>query len=74
MEGGIRLKQALEWVNGKDLREVLELSLSLEVNSIDLYIKMERKVENPGAQQVFFTLSNQERKHLERLNRLFEKI
>ena len=73
LEGGMLLSKALEWVKGKDLGDVLDLSISLEVNAIDLYIKMERKVGEKEAKQVFQTLSNQERKHLKRLSGLLEK-
>jgi rubrerythrin len=73
VEGGVPLTEALEWVQGKDLKEILELCISLEINSEDLYIKMERKVNYKGAKQVFKILSVQEKHHLERLVRLFEK-
>lgn len=73
VEGGVPLTEALAWVKGKDLKEILELAISLEINSEDLYIKMGRKVEDQGAKQVFKVLSVQEKHHLERLVRLFEK-
>jgi rubrerythrin len=74
MEGGIRVKEALAWMEGKALGEIVELALSLEVNASDLYIKMERTVEDRQARETFQVLSNQEKKHLERLTELFEKI
>jgi len=73
LEGGIVLKKALEWAQGKGLEDILEFSLSLEVNAIDLYIKMERRVEEKEAKEVFQTLSNQERNHLKRLTAALEK-
>ncbi|MBU1209465.1 MAG: hypothetical protein KKH04_21520 [Proteobacteria bacterium] len=73
MEGGVPLTEALAWVKGQDLKEILELAISLEINSEDLYLKMERKVEDREAKQVFKVLSVQEKHHLERLVRLFEK-
>ena len=73
LEGGMLLSEALEWVRGKDVKETLDLSISLEVNAIDLYIKIERKVEEKGARQVFQALSDQERNHLKRLSDLLEK-
>jgi len=72
LEGGIRLKEALEWSRGKDLSHILEFSISLEVNAIDLYIKMERRVEGKEAKEVFLVLSNQERNHLKRLSTALE--
>jgi len=73
LEGGIVLKKALEWAQGKGLKDILEFSVSLEVNAIDLYIKMERKVEGKEAKEVFQALSNQERNHLKRLTAALEK-
>jgi len=67
LEGGIVLGKALEWARGKDLKEVLDFSLSLEVNAVDLYIKMERRVEGKEYKEIFQALSNQERHHLQRL-------
>jgi rubrerythrin len=72
LEGGIGLKKALEWSRGKDLKDILEFSISLEVNAIDLYIKMERRVEGKE-KEVFLALSNQERNHLKRLTTALEK-
>ncbi len=73
MEGGVRLSEALEWARGKGVRDIYELSISLEVNSQDLYIKMERRMEDKEAKEVFGALSLNEKKHLERLYSLFEK-
>lgn len=67
------LDKTLEWIKGKDLRETLELSISLEVNAIDLYIEMELKVAEKETQQAFQTLSKQERSHLKRLSAFLEK-
>jgi len=73
LEGGIVLKKALEWAQGKGLQDILEFSLSLEVNAIDLYIKMERRVAEKESKEVFQALSNQERNHLKRLTAALEK-
>jgi rubrerythrin len=72
LEGGIKLKDALEWSRGKDLKHILEFSISLEVNAIDLYIKMERRVEGKEAKEVFLVLSDQEKNHLWRLSTALE--
>ncbi len=73
VEGGVPLTKALEWARGKDPQEILELCISLEINSEDLYLKMERKVEEKEAKKAFVVLAVQEKHHLERLVRLFEK-
>ena len=71
MEGGMLVSEALQWSKGKNLRDILELSMALESNSYDLYLKMERKVEGRNAKQIFRTLSEEEKKHLEQLTSLF---
>jgi rubrerythrin len=73
MEGGMRVSEALQWVKGKRVTEILELSLSLETNAYDLYLKMERQVKDEYSAKVFHLLSAEEKKHLERLSALFEK-
>ncbi len=67
MEGGVRVSEALAWVKGKSIQEFLELSMSLETSSYDLYIKMERRVEGKNAKEVFGLLANEEKRHLESL-------
>jgi rubrerythrin len=73
MEGGMLISEALKWSKGKTLKDILELSISLETNSYDLYLKMERKAEGRNAKQVFKTLSEEEKKHLDQLTLLFLK-
>jgi rubrerythrin len=73
MEGGMLVSEALKWSEGKTSKEILELCISLETNSYDLYLKMERKVEGRNAKQVFRTLSEEEKNHLEQLTSLFNK-
>jgi len=67
MEGGVRVSEALEWVKGKNTSEFLELAMSLETSSYDLYIKMERRVEAENSKKVFSLLANEEERHLESL-------
>ena len=72
MEGGIRLDEALKWVQGKGVRDILELALANETNSYDLYLRMERTIEDRRSKEVFRTLSDEEKFHLRRLSALFE--
>ncbi len=64
MEGGMRVSEALEWCRGKEIHAIMEIAISLEANSYDLYIKMGRKVEDPSAKRVFEVLSQEEKQHL----------
>ncbi len=73
MEGGIRVSEALHWTKGKSVADILEFSLSSETNSYDLYVKMERQIKDQRSAQVFRLLSDEEKRHLERLSALFEK-
>jgi rubrerythrin len=49
MEGGVSVNEALEWTTGRDVADVLDLSIALESNAYDLYIKMERTVKDDHA-------------------------
>ena len=74
MEGGIPVSEALGWAKEKMASEVAELALSLEANSFDLYIKMERRAEDGRAARIFLALAREEKQHLERLESLFEAL
>lgn len=73
MEGGMKISDALNWVTGKKLTDVLELAISLETNSYDLYIKMGRRGSDAKAKELFSLLSAGEKEHLERLAGLLDK-
>jgi rubrerythrin len=67
MDGGMSISGALDWARGKKLTDVLDLAMSLEMNSYDLYIKMGRRGSEAKAKELFSLLSAAEREHLERL-------
>ncbi len=73
MEGGLPAQRGPGMGQRKELADIFELSISLEVNSQDLYIKMERGVEDPKAKKAFQLLAQAEKNHLERLSSLLEK-
>jgi rubrerythrin len=73
LEGGMVLDDTLEWTRGKDRREILDFSLSLEANAIDLYVKMERRAGGKESKRVFQAVADQERQHLKRLTAALEK-
>jgi rubrerythrin len=72
MEGGIAVKEALAWIEGKDVSESLELAIAMEINALDLYIKMSRAIDDKQAQQIFEKLSEEEQVHLEKLAELLD--
>ena len=73
MEGGMSVSGGIDWVKRNGLHAALELSVSLEANSYDLYIKMSRGMKDEHAQTVFKTLVAEEKLHLEKLAGLLEK-
>lgn len=73
MEGGMSVSRALRWAQEKSLHRLLELTISLESNSYDLYIKMERRMSDEESKRVFSLLAKEEKLHLERLSKLFER-
>ena len=73
MEGGMRISRGLQWARGKTLRSVLELAMSLEANSYDLYIKMYRKIADARSRKVFELLAGEEKVHLGKLAALLER-
>jgi rubrerythrin len=72
MESGMRISEALDWMKGKGIMEILDYSIAMETNSYDLYIKMERRVKEKELKKVFSSLSNEEKGHLERLTSLLK--
>lgn len=72
MEGGVRVDESLLWARDKDLQSILEFAISLEANAYDLYMKMGRRFEG-DARKVFALISDEEKRHLDRLAALLEK-
>jgi rhodanese-related sulfurtransferase len=72
MEGGMRVAEALEWTGGRQVRDILELAISLEAIAYDRYLLLRRELEDEHARRVFEVLSDEERRHLLRLTRLFD--
>lgn len=73
MEGGVSVQEALEWSKGKGVNDILDLAIGLESNAYDLYIKMERAMEDERARRVFRLLEKEEQAHLEGMTALLEK-
>lgn len=73
MEGGMRVDESVAWANGKEVREILELSISLETGSYDRYQTLQTRVNDRNYLAVFKSLAAEEKRHLELLTELFEK-
>lgn len=74
LEGGALLGETLEWAKGKTPGEILELSIAMEANALDRYVKMGRAVADERSREVFLALSEEEQKHLERLTSLLDRL
>jgi rubrerythrin len=74
MEGGVDVRKALEWTRRKSPQEIVEFALSLEVNSYDVYLKMEQRIKDPRAGKMFNFLAEEEKGHLNRLQELFIRL
>jgi rubrerythrin len=73
MEGGMRVSEALEWAKGRDIKNILDLSISLEANAYDLHLRMKARLEDPRGKEIFTVLSKEEKGHLDRLSSLLEQ-
>lgn len=73
MEGGMRVSETLAWIMGKDLEAILELAIALEANAYDLYIRMERHLDDEQSKKVFSVLAAEEKTHLDRLASLMDR-
>jgi rubrerythrin len=74
MEGAVKVGEALAWARDSGPRDVLDLSLALETDSYDLYIKMSRVVTDERAQRVFGHLIREEKEHLARMAALLDRM
>ncbi len=72
MEGGVRVEEAIAFLKGRDrtFRDIIEVSMQVEVNALDLYIRMRREIRNEGAGEVFSSLIDEEKRHLSGLGGL----
>jgi len=72
MESGVRVEDAIDYIKkqGNALLDMLEISMQVETNSLDLYIKMFREIGDVNAKNIFGSLIEEEKLHLSRLGKL----
>ena len=68
MEGGVSLSKVLAWADGKKPIDVIELSVAMEVNAYDLYLKVGQSLEEQESKAILLSLAQEEKVHLDRLN------
>jgi len=73
MEGGMRVSETLDWAKGREVKDILDLSISLEAEAYDLHLRMKARLEDPRGKEVFTVLSHEEKDHLDRLSSLLEQ-
>lgn len=72
MESGESLKDVLSWMRseGRTMEEVLDLSMQVETNSLDLYLKLEREIDDKSSKEILMQLITEEKQHLASLGNL----
>jgi rubrerythrin len=70
-EGGVSLSKVLAWAEVQKALDVLELSVAMEVNSYDLYLKVGQRLEEKKSRAVLLSLAQEEKVHLDRLTEAF---
>lgn len=72
MEGCIKISDAIDKIiEKKDIRDVLEYSMQIETNSLDIYMKILRKVEK--VDELFKDIVEDEKAHLKKLGELLSE-
>lgn len=71
MEGGAILHEALEWLPGRPVDDVLEFGMALEAVAYDRYVQLGRAERDPEGQELFRLLASAEKHHYDDLGMLF---
>ncbi|MEZ4600063.1 MAG: rhodanese-like domain-containing protein [Syntrophotaleaceae bacterium] len=74
LEGGVPLTEALQWVEGKSLHQVLQLAVALEANAYDRYLLMRREAGDEQSRSIFNHLAEEEKIHLQLLSDRLDRI
>jgi len=76
LEGGEKLMEAIQRVAslaGKGCTALMEFALNIEIQAYDLYRNMANVLTDVTAQDVFFSISQMEKKHMELLAKVFKE-
>ncbi len=74
IEGAIPLHEALEWMKGRQIDDVLELCIALETTSYDRYIVLAQSVTDPRSRDAVKLLAREERSHIREMTEMFENL
>ena len=73
IEGGVSMEKVLSWAKDKPARKVLVVSMGLEANAYDRYLKMTDNSQDDDAREMFRTIAREEKGHLGKLSRLLDE-
>ena len=76
MEGGFTTKEFLEQNRPaiQTVEGVLNVSMMLEAQALDLYLRYSQKIKDENAKTVLYEIAEEEKAHLASLGRLMEKL
>ncbi len=76
MEGGMSVSQLLNRLKSSELKEInlLEIAMQIETNSLDLYSKIHRRVDDREAKEIMVRLIEEEKAHLKKLGEAIEGL
>jgi sulfur-carrier protein adenylyltransferase/sulfurtransferase len=72
MEGGVQLRDALAWAEGRPIRAILAYAMMLEANAFDRYLYLRRESADENARRIFEILSDEEKRHLRKFGDLLD--
>jgi rubrerythrin len=74
LEGGLTTQEYLTIYHPdmEVMEEVVSLAMAIEAQALDLYQRAAGRAENDDSKKVLFQIAEEERAHLELLDRLFE--
>jgi rhodanese-related sulfurtransferase len=74
MEGGVSIEDTVHAIQkgSGNLADILEISMQIEANSLDLYLKMRAEIDNETVKKVMSHLIEEEKAHLSRLGKLLD--
>lgn len=73
MEGGVYVKDAIEWARRKDYPEALQLALALEANAWDLYLTMATESRDEQTREIFTRIAELEKGHVQQISKRLDE-
>lgn len=72
VEGGLKLQDLQSWLktSGRTPLEAMEVALQLELNALDFFMKLQATLPSPEAKEIFRTLAESERAHLNKIGEI----